>query len=83
MEYKTYVNINYKNVFYKMTKTLSFSLNFFSLDCYSYEEADECEALNGTYYLRQCFNQSYSVSHNITALAKTALRRPPAEEYFT
>lgn len=53
------------------------------LDCYSYEEADSCEAINGTYYLRQCFNQSYASIQKIIALADGALRRPPAEEYFT
>lgn len=53
------------------------------LDCYSYEEADFCEVSNGTYYLRKCYNQTYSVLHNIAALAEVALRKPPAEEYFT
>ncbi|CAB3224940.1 unnamed protein product [Arctia plantaginis] len=53
------------------------------LDCYSYEEADDCDVSNGTYYLRQCYNQTYSEANNIVELAKTALRRPPAEEYFT
>ncbi|XP_063374943.1 sodium- and chloride-dependent glycine transporter 1-like [Cydia amplana] len=51
--------------------------------CYSYVEADLCEAQNGTYYLRNCFNQTYTIAHNISALADSALRRPPAEEYFT
>lgn len=53
------------------------------LVCYSYEEADRCQASNGTYYLRQCFNQSYATLHDIAALADVALRKPPAEEYFT
>ncbi|XP_061706021.1 sodium- and chloride-dependent glycine transporter 1-like [Cydia pomonella] len=52
-------------------------------NCYSYEEADLCEAQNGTYYLRKCFNLTYTIEHNISALADVALRRPPAEEYFT
>ncbi|GBP59507.1 Sodium- and chloride-dependent glycine transporter 2 [Eumeta japonica] len=52
-------------------------------DCYSYEEADMCESRNGTYYLRQCYNASYAALNNIAKLADTALRKPPAEEYFT
>ncbi|VVC98652.1 unnamed protein product [Leptidea sinapis] len=56
---------------------------FRGLDCYSYEAADECEANNGTYYLRQCFNQTQAALHNISALANVTLRRPPAEEYFS
>lgn len=55
----------------------------FILDCYSYEEGDLCEAENGTYYLRQCYNYTYATAHNISGLADAALRRPPAEEYFT
>ncbi|XP_077296604.1 glycine transporter [Arctopsyche grandis] len=48
--------------------------------CYSYEEADQC---NGTYYLRDCYNQSLAERLNISYLAEKAVRKPPAEEYFT
>lgn len=53
-------------------------------DCYSYEKADLCEASNGTYYLRTCYNASLAELYNITtAMTKSVLKRPPAEEYFT
>ncbi|XP_012547426.2 sodium- and chloride-dependent glycine transporter 1 [Bombyx mandarina] len=77
-----YMTVSFSSIFYQLPWQ-NCKAEWSTKHCYSYEEADECEAQNGTYYLRQCFNQSYSVSHNITALAKTALRRPPAEEYFT
>lgn len=51
-------------------------------DCFSYVMADQCEAINGTYYLRTCYNATYAEDHNITELALHALKRPPAEEYF-
>lgn len=51
-------------------------------DCYSYEEADHCMATNGTYYLRDCYNQSFAERLNITYLAEKAIRKPPADEYF-
>jgi len=44
--------------------------------------ADQCDALNGTYYLRKCYNSTYADDHNITEMALHALKRPPAEEYF-
>ncbi|KAH8321843.1 hypothetical protein KR067_006105 [Drosophila pandora] len=50
--------------------------------CFSYAQADQCEATNGTYYLRTCHNATSALENNITALALTALKRPPAEEYF-
>ncbi|KAH8290106.1 hypothetical protein KR054_000003 [Drosophila jambulina] len=50
--------------------------------CFSYAQADQCEATNGTYYLRTCHNATSAAENNITALALTALKRPPAEEYF-
>ncbi|CAD7087923.1 unnamed protein product [Hermetia illucens] len=52
-------------------------------DCYSYEMADQCEAVNGTFYLRTCYNSTFSESQNLTELAIHVLKRPPAEEYFT
>ncbi|XP_013175402.1 PREDICTED: sodium- and chloride-dependent glycine transporter 1-like [Papilio xuthus] len=52
-------------------------------NCYSYKEADECKAKNGTYYLRQCLNESYAALQDTAALADVALRKPPTEEYFT
>uniref|UniRef100_W8B744 Transporter n=6 Tax=Ceratitis capitata TaxID=7213 RepID=W8B744_CERCA len=52
-------------------------------NCFSYEMADQCDAVNGTFYLRTCYNISYAEEHNITELALHALKRPPAEEYFT
>lgn len=51
-------------------------------DCFSYEEADQCEAINGTFYLKQCYNRTYAELHNYTELAVHSLKRPPAEEYF-
>ncbi|XP_037918246.1 sodium- and chloride-dependent glycine transporter 1 [Hermetia illucens] len=51
--------------------------------CYSYEMADQCEAVNGTFYLRTCYNSTFSESQNLTELAIHVLKRPPAEEYFT
>lgn len=51
-------------------------------DCFSYVAADQCDAINGTYYLRQCYNSTYAEANNITGLALHALKRPPAEEYF-
>ncbi|KAH8402405.1 hypothetical protein KR009_011847 [Drosophila setifemur] len=50
--------------------------------CYSYVQADQCEATNGTFYLRTCYNATSAADNNITALALVALKRPPAEEYF-
>ncbi|XP_017070462.1 uncharacterized protein LOC108107436 [Drosophila eugracilis] len=50
--------------------------------CFSYAQADQCEATNGTYYLRTCHNATSAAENNITALALVALKRPPAEEYF-
>ncbi|XP_059607766.1 sodium- and chloride-dependent glycine transporter 1 isoform X2 [Phlebotomus argentipes] len=51
--------------------------------CFSYAEADFCEAINGTYYLRNCYNNSMLKELNITKLALEMPKRPPAEEYFT
>uniref|UniRef100_A0A1A9ZWE0 Transporter n=1 Tax=Glossina pallidipes TaxID=7398 RepID=A0A1A9ZWE0_GLOPL len=51
-------------------------------NCFSYEIADKCEALNGTFYLRVCYNATYAEEHNITEMTVNALKRPPAEEYF-
>ncbi|EDW77126.2 uncharacterized protein Dwil_GK22198, partial [Drosophila willistoni] len=50
--------------------------------CFSYVQADQCEASNGTYYLRTCYNSSAAEENNITEMALHALKRPPAEEYF-
>ncbi|CAK1578313.1 unnamed protein product [Parnassius mnemosyne] len=77
-----YMAVSFASIFYQLpwqNCNAEWSTEF----CYSYEEADECEAINGTYYLRQCVNQSYAALHNITHLAKVVLRKPPAEEYFT
>nr|CAD7423107.1 unnamed protein product [Timema monikensis] len=51
-------------------------------NCYSYEAADACDASNGTYYHRECYNWTDSILYNVTRLAQHAERRPPAEEYF-
>ncbi|XP_046395780.1 sodium- and chloride-dependent glycine transporter 1-like [Ischnura elegans] len=53
-----------------------------SLDCYSYEIADKCAEENGTYYQRTCYNESEAIANNITSLAETGEKRPPAEDYF-
>uniref|UniRef100_A0A1B0GJA7 Sodium-neurotransmitter symporter n=1 Tax=Lutzomyia longipalpis TaxID=7200 RepID=A0A1B0GJA7_LUTLO len=53
-------------------------------DCYSYAKADLCEAINGTYYLRTCYNTTMlDEASNITKLASEVQKKPPAEEYFT
>ncbi|KAI8122141.1 Sodium- and chloride-dependent glycine transporter 2 [Lucilia cuprina] len=52
-------------------------------NCFSYELSDECISINGTYYLRTCYNATYAEEHNITEMALHALKKPPAEEYFT
>jgi hypothetical protein len=57
--------------------------NLLFSDCYSYEEADECTARNGTYYRRQCYSATEAAMSNITHQAEQAIRRPPAEEYFS
>ncbi|XP_051861284.1 sodium- and chloride-dependent glycine transporter 2 isoform X2 [Drosophila albomicans] len=53
-----------------------------TVHCFSYVMADQCEAANGTYYLRKCYNSTAAEEHNITEKALHALKRPPAEEYF-
>ncbi|KAH8384898.1 hypothetical protein KR093_011819, partial [Drosophila rubida] len=53
-----------------------------TVHCFSYVMADQCEAANGTYYLRKCYNATAAEEHNITEKALHALKRPPAEEYF-
>ncbi|XP_071445592.1 sodium- and chloride-dependent glycine transporter 1-like [Hetaerina americana] len=53
-----------------------------TLDCYSYEIADKCAEMNGTYYQRTCYNETEAAAGNITHLAEIAEKRPPAEEYF-
>ncbi|KAG8226031.1 hypothetical protein J437_LFUL004152 [Ladona fulva] len=53
-----------------------------TLDCYSYEIADDCMEKNGTYYQRTCYNETEAAASNITHLAENAEKRPPAEEYF-
>ncbi|XP_063232699.1 sodium- and chloride-dependent glycine transporter 1 [Bacillus rossius redtenbacheri] len=51
--------------------------------CFSYEAADACEAANGTFYLRACYNWTEAGLRNITPqLVDRSDRRPPAEEYF-
>lgn len=52
------------------------------LDCFSYEEADQCEADNGTFYLKVCYNHTTAEQFNYSGLALNSLKRPPAEEYF-
>ncbi|XP_023719185.1 sodium- and chloride-dependent glycine transporter 1 [Cryptotermes secundus] len=54
-----------------------------TVHCYSYEEADECAAKNGTYYRRQCYQATEAALKNITQQADQEMRRPPAEEYFS
>jgi solute carrier family 6 (neurotransmitter transporter, glycine) member 5/9 len=56
---------------------------FFPKDCFSYEAADQCEANNGTFYLRTCYNNTFADEQNYTEMAEHVLKRPPAEEYFT
>ncbi len=57
---------------------------WFKLDCYSYRAADACEQLNGTFYLRKCYNATGAFEKNLTAATLLAVKKtPPAEEYFT
>ena len=52
-------------------------------ECYSYKEADMCHVNNhSVYYNSTCFNESMSLEYNLTGLALTMKKRPPAEEYF-
>ncbi|XP_034825272.1 sodium- and chloride-dependent glycine transporter 1-like isoform X2 [Maniola hyperantus] len=77
-----YMVVSFASIFYQLPWQ-NCDADWSTQYCYSYEEADKCEESNGTYYLRQCLNQSYATLHNIAALADVAIRRPPAEEYFT
>ncbi|GFG33307.1 hypothetical protein Cfor_09972, partial [Coptotermes formosanus] len=54
-----------------------------TVHCYSYEEADKCTARNGTYYRQHCYSATEAAVGNITHHAEHAIRRPPAEEYFS
>lgn len=45
--------------------------------------ANNCDEINGTYYLKKCYNATESMLNNITILAMNSPRKPPAEEYFT
>lgn len=67
------------------TSSISLLFKFENLltDCYSYEAADRCETINGTFFLRTCYNASETIDRNLTNLAVNVLKRPPAEEYFT
>lgn len=60
--------------------TASYFLN--RADCFSYEEADECESINGTFYLRQCYNATEALLAGLLN-ATDLVKKPPAEEYFT
>ncbi|KAJ2950676.1 hypothetical protein O0L34_g8935 [Tuta absoluta] len=77
-----YMAVSFVSIFYTLPWS-NCDADWSTIHCYSYEEADACEAENGTYYLRKCLNQTYVMENNIVALAEKALRRPPAEEYFT
>ncbi|XP_013175474.1 PREDICTED: sodium- and chloride-dependent glycine transporter 1-like [Papilio xuthus] len=77
-----YMVVSFVSIFYQLPWQ-NCDADWSTKYCYSYEEADECEAMNGTYYLRQCLNQSYAALQDTAALADVALRKPPAEEYFT
>ncbi|XP_013135255.1 PREDICTED: sodium- and chloride-dependent glycine transporter 1-like isoform X2 [Papilio polytes] len=77
-----YMAVSFVSIFYQLPWQ-NCDAEWSTKYCYSYEEADECEAKNGTYYLRQCLNQSYAALQDTAALADVALRKPPAEEYFT
>jgi hypothetical protein len=58
-------------------------MNMLFSDCYSYEEADKCTARNGTYYRQQCYLPTDAAASGIIHQAEQAIRRPPAEEYFS
>ncbi|XP_076287813.1 sodium- and chloride-dependent glycine transporter 2 isoform X2 [Lasioglossum baleicum] len=52
-------------------------------DCYTPEAAEECVSQNMTYFKSRCFNSTQLASMNITMENITsAMRKPPAEEYF-
>lgn len=69
-------------VFGKMQKVFG-AYKYFFLDCYSYEAADKCDELNGTFFLRVCYNSTEIYERNLTTAAMLSIKRPPAEEYFT
>ncbi|KAL8589243.1 hypothetical protein ACOMHN_017044 [Nucella lapillus] len=52
--------------------------------CYSYLEADECKAVNGSvYYQSTCYNSTEAEEANITHLAKDkSIRTAPAQDFF-
>ncbi|XP_076450427.1 sodium- and chloride-dependent glycine transporter 1-like isoform X2 [Babylonia areolata] len=52
--------------------------------CYSYLEADECKAVNGSvYYENTCYNATQAEDFNITHLATNkSIRSPPAQDFF-
>lgn len=50
--------------------------------CYSYEDADECEKSNGSYYNQTCFSYNESITLNLSILIKDMHKKPPADDYF-
>ncbi|CAG0880461.1 unnamed protein product [Darwinula stevensoni] len=50
--------------------------------CYSYEDADNCMKLNGTYYNRSCFDSETSIALNLTLLVQNRTKETPASQYF-
>ncbi|XP_013397286.1 sodium-dependent proline transporter [Lingula anatina] len=54
-----------------------------SNDCYSYKDAEFCQATNGSlFYNRTCFNSSLVEDFGIKDLVVNMTKKPPAEEYF-
>lgn len=52
-------------------------------DCIDPVKAEDCANNNNTYYKRNCLNSTQMSAMNLTVENITsALRRPPAEEYF-
>ncbi|XP_015607712.1 sodium- and chloride-dependent glycine transporter 1 isoform X2 [Cephus cinctus] len=54
-----------------------------TIDCFTPEAAETCAAQNTSYYKGNCLNSTQMISMNLTMHnITTAIRRPPAEEYF-
>ncbi|XP_063978834.1 sodium- and chloride-dependent glycine transporter 1-like isoform X2 [Diachasmimorpha longicaudata] len=52
-------------------------------DCFEPLKAEECASLNNSYYKGKCLNSTQQAAMNLSAdIIASAMRRPPAEEYF-
>ncbi|XP_041365129.1 sodium- and chloride-dependent glycine transporter 1-like [Gigantopelta aegis] len=53
-------------------------------NCYSYQDADECQSVNGSFYFKTvCYNASMVVENNMTAITHSQVdRHAPAQDFF-